>query len=327
MNGPAITLLASRFRLGAASATLLLPLVSADASHAAPRTEQADAARKYPPQLRGAVEHVYKRIGDVEIKLYEFAPQGDAPAGGRPAIVFFFGGGWASGSPQQFEQQCRYLASRGMTALAADYRVANRHGVKGVDCVRDAKSAIRWVRQHAEELHIDPKRIVAGGGSAGGHIAACTGTIDDYDEPDEDGSISSRPDAMVLFNPALSFDANDVSPEKRKVLNFGKRMGVEPTLISPAHHVSDRTPPTIVLLGTEDYLRDGVETFAAAMEKAGRRVKVDWYEGRKHGFFNYRGKPSQDFLAALASADKFLQSLGYLNGPETTRTFFDSRVE
>ena len=127
---------------------------------------------------------------------------------------------------------------------------------------------------------------------------------------------------MVLFNPALSFDVNDVSPEKRKVINFGKRMGVEPREVSPAHHVSDETPPTIVLLGTEDYLRDGIKTFEAAMQKEGREVKVDWYEGRKHGFFNYRGKPSKDFLAALASADEFLQSLGYLEGPARVDEYF-----
>ena len=74
----------------------------------------------------------------------------------------------------QFEPQATYLASRGMVAARADYRVKSRHGVTPEGCVEDAKSAVRWLRQNAAKLGIDPDRIVASGGSAGGHIAACT---------------------------------------------------------------------------------------------------------------------------------------------------------
>src|SRR5262249_6559933 len=92
----------------------------------------------------------------------------------RPAIVFFFGGGWTSGTVKQFEPQASYLASRGMIAARADYRVKSRHDVTPDACVEDAKSAVRWLRQNTAMLGVDPDRIVASGGSAGGHIAACT---------------------------------------------------------------------------------------------------------------------------------------------------------
>src|SRR6185503_1822467 len=118
------------------------------------------------------------------------------PTDKSPAIVFFFGGGWTNGSPGQFEEHCKHLGSRGLVAITADYRVASRQQVKAVSCVADAKSAIRYVRKEAARLGIDPDRIVAGGGSAGGHIAACTGTIDGFDEAGEDKSISSVPNAM-----------------------------------------------------------------------------------------------------------------------------------
>src|SRR5688500_15423283 len=100
----------------------------------------------YPPQIADAEAHAYKAVDNVKLNLYVFK-QGAEYEGPRPAIIFFFGGGWANGSPAQFQDHCRYLASRGMVAIAADYRVGSRHGVKAVDCARDAKSAVRWVRQ------------------------------------------------------------------------------------------------------------------------------------------------------------------------------------
>src|SRR2546425_12315614 len=132
-------------------------------------------AKAYPPKLPGAEVEAYKTVGDTKLNLYVYYPPGHKASDKRAAIVFFFGGGWTGGSPGQFEQHCKHLASRGMVAMTADYRVASRNQVKAVSCVADAKSAIRFVRQEAARLGIDPNRIAAGGGSAGGHIAACTG--------------------------------------------------------------------------------------------------------------------------------------------------------
>jgi hypothetical protein len=72
----------------------------------------------------------------------------------RPAIVFFFGGGWTSGTVKQFEPQAAYLASRGLVAARADYRVKSRHEVTPDACVEDARSAVRWLRQNAEKYRL-----------------------------------------------------------------------------------------------------------------------------------------------------------------------------
>ena len=84
----------------------------------------------YPPQMSDAIAETYRNIDNVELKIWRFEPRGHGPTDQRPAIVFFFGGGWRMGSPAQFEAQARYLARRGMMALLADYRVSERHQVK-----------------------------------------------------------------------------------------------------------------------------------------------------------------------------------------------------
>ena len=100
-------------------------------------------------ELPGSRAEVYKTIGDVKLKIYIYEPKGHKAAAKRRAIVFFFGGGWRGGTPRQFLEHCRYLASKGMVAMTADYRVSSRQGTKPVHCVRDGKSAVRWIRQNA----------------------------------------------------------------------------------------------------------------------------------------------------------------------------------
>ncbi len=310
-------------------ALLLVTVVSfaGAADKAASEGKPKRAGFGYPPEFVGAQTVTYKAVGETKLALYVFNPDGHKASDTRPAIVFFFGGGWTSGSPGQFEQQCHYLASRGMVAITADYRVASRHQVKAAQCVSDAKSAIRYVRAHAKELGVDPKRIAAGGGSAGGHIAGCTGTVPGLDEAAEDKAVSSVPDAMVLFNPALTLapvDGNDFG-------GFGarlpaERLGAEPLAISPTHNVKAGAPPTIVFHGKADSTVPfaTVEVFAAAMKKAGNRCEVSGFEGQQHGFFNFGKGDNSMFRATLMQADKFLASLGWLSGESTVEKFFSA---
>jgi acetyl esterase/lipase len=272
-----------------------------------------DKARKregngYPPKMEGCRVETYKTIGDAELKLYIFSPQEPKNV---PAIVFFFGGGWRSGSPQQFEVQCRQLAKRGMVAITADYRVESRHAVKPTQCVADARSAMRWVRSHAQQLGVDPDRIAAGGGSAGGHLAAATAFIDEFDEPSDDKSISAVPNALVLFNPAVVL----ASMEGFDATGFGTRvpedrLGTSPEKLSPGHHVTKDGPPTIIFHGREDTTVPyaSVEAFTGRMKAVGNRCELHGYDGQKHGFFN----GDQYKKTTLAEADKFLVSLGWL---------------
>jgi len=278
--------------------------------------QPADAhAQDLPDGFDGARTVVYKTVGDVQLRMHIFSPdqQADSP---RPAIVFFFGGAWRKGSPKQFEQHCRYLASRGMVAATAEYRVSSRHNTQAKHCVQDGKSAVRWLRTHADELGVDPQRIAAGGGSAGGHVAACTATLNGFDEPGEATDVSARPDALVLYNPAAAlapFDGREPLPNYDAEA-MRKRVGADPVELSPAHHVGPGVPPTIMFFGTEDPLLAGARYFQKQMQEAGNRCEIDLTEGAGHSFFNYGRDGNRAFRSTVEQTDRFLTSLGYLEG-------------
>jgi acetyl esterase/lipase len=276
------------------------------------RTGQGDPQRaKSAGTPEGGERHVYKDVGGAKLPLYVYRPAGHKAAAKVPAIVFFFGGGWKSGSPSQFEPQCKALASRGMVAVTVEYRVASRYPVKVKDCVEDAKSAMRWVRGHAAELGVDPDRIAAGGGSAGGHLAASVAVIDDFNAATDDAEASAKPNAMVLFNPALALARDERLSDAylaRITAGGAERAGVQPERISPLTYAATKQAPCIMFFGTADPLLEGAELYRKDSEKAGNDCRIVTYEGQGHGFFN-RGRY---FDLTLAEMDKFLVSLGWL---------------
>ena len=269
--------------------------------------------------LPGSRAEVYKTIGDVKLKIYIYEPKGHKAGGRRPGIVFFFGGSWIGGTPKQFQEHCQYLVSKGMVAMTADYRVAKRHGTKPFHCVRDGKSAVRWVRQNARRLGVDPNRIVSGGGSAGGHVAACTGILPKHDEPGEDDNVSSVPNALVLYNPVISTAlADGVTPyggDTNETLM--KRLGLkDPATLSPYHNIRKGLPPTLVLHGKADTTvpYSTAEAYVKEATKTGLRAELAGYEDMPHGFFNFGRRDNKMFLATVTRMHEFLSSLGYVKG-------------
>jgi acetyl esterase/lipase len=196
-----------------------------------------------------------------------------------------------------------------MIAMTADYRVKSRQGTTPFDCVEDGKSAIRYVRQHAKKLGVDPNRIAAGGGSAGGHVAAATATVPGLESEDENKKISSKPDALILFNPVY-----DNGP---KGYGYDRVQGRH-LEISPIHNLRKGVPPSIVFLGDQDKLIpvSTAERFKSLAEKAGGRSDLHVYKDQPHGFFN-QGKAGNFFAKTVFEMDQFLSSLGWLNGEPT----------
>ncbi len=253
---------------------------------------------------------VYKTIGDVQLRIHVLTPTAEsASKPGRPAVVFFFGGGWNGGRIEQFRPQAEYMASRGMIAALADYRVRSRHGTTPFACVADGKSAVRWLRTHSERLGIDPRRIAAAGGSAGGHVAATTGVVPGLEEVGESTAVSSRADALVLFNPVFDNGPGGYGHE---------RLGDRWREISPLHNIAEDAPPTIVFLGTKDSLIPVAtgKRYRDRMRAVGARCDLHLYEGQPHGFFN-QNRNARCFALTVREMDRFFGSLGWLEGEPT----------
>lgn len=271
---------------------------------------QACAEAESQLEFAGARQETYKQFPNAELKLYIFNPKEHQLTDRRPAAVFFFGGSWNGGTPKQFEPHCRYLASRGMVAITADYRVANRHGTTPFDAVKDGKSAVRWIRSNATRLGIDSKRIAAGGGSAGGHVAAATGNIRGLENQNEHLAISSIPNALLLFNPVYDNGPGGYGYERVKA---------DYQQISPFHNIRAGAPPTVVFFGTQDDLVPVVTAveYEKRMKAVNSRCETHLYEKQKHGFFNENRSDGKYFRKTVIEMDRFLNSLGWLQGPPT----------
>lgn len=248
----------------------------------------------------------YKLVDTVKLYLHIYKPQNFNKNKTYNCIVFFHGGGWNTGNYKAFKRQSSYLASRGMIAISVDYRIKTIHGTTPFDAVEDAKSAIRYVRKHAEKLCVNPNRIAASGGSAGGHLAAACGNIEGLEGPKEDLSISSKPNALVLFNP--------VYDNSKKGLGYN-RMNGRYLEISPLHNITKGAPPTIIFFGTKDKTTplESSKLYEKKMKAIGSRCDLFLYEGATHSFFN----KGNYYIDTLRKTDLFLKSLGYLDGEPT----------
>jgi acetyl esterase/lipase len=250
-------------------------------------------------------QYTYKTVNGRKLTLDVDYPPDWKATDKRPAIVFFFGGGWRNGTPNQLQPQAEYFARRGLVCLRADYRVRLRDDVLPDKCVEDAISAMRWVRGHAAQLGIDPHRLVAAGASAGGHLAACTFFVEDINASSDDQTISPKPNAMILYNPVVDLASIHHTGDSNLVDGLSETVSKQ---ISPLFHVCKDTPPTLVIDGTADRFHSQIRAFIEKSQSLGAPVEAAFTEGQPHGFFNH----SPWLEKTTAEADAFFVRLGYL---------------
>ena len=223
---------------------------------------------------------VYKTIGDVVLHLHVFHPAAErtgASSAARPVMLLFFGGGWRRGEPESWYVHCQHLAAQGYVAIAAEYRVQSLHGTDPRACVEDGRSAIRWLREHAAELAIDPQRLYVGGASAGGHVAACCAISNNPDD------VHARPNAVVLFNPIV--DNSPGSWGHERLAAFWRDL-------SPLHTVAQSCidfPPCLIVVGTADKIvpLESVLAFQQAVEQRGGHCDLQLFSGQGHSFYKH----------------------------------------
>jgi len=243
----------------------------------------------------------YKEAGGKDLQMHVYLPDDYAEDKTFPAILLFHGGSWDTGSPSAHYPDCVYWSKRGMIAASVGYRLRTRDNVQvPLECVKDAKSAIRFLRKNAADLKIDPDRIVAAGGSAGGQLAAATAMITDKESNDDtyDLSISSVPNAVVGFNPWFR-----CKPE-----------------LNPQDNVTSGLPPTIVFHGSEDPLPvPEMKAFHDKMVAAGNVSAFYVGKGGKHGFCVGLNPHKPFSYWAVETTDRFLVKHGILTGQDNLK--------
>mgnify|MGYP000865764707 FL=1 len=246
-------------------------------------------------------ELIYKEIGTVKLKMVIYTPEQMTASDTLPAMIFFFGGGWETGNIIQFQYYAENYAKKGLITILADYRISSVHGTTPFESLKDAKSAVRYLKQHAKDLQIDTTRLIASGGSAGGHLAAACFTNETIDEDTDPMEYTSKPKVLVLFNPVVDNSVNGYGYD---------RLGDRWEEFSPLHNVRSPFPPTIFFLGTKDNIIPVAtgQLFKQEVEAIGGRCDLKLYESVGHGFFNqaeYRDR-------VILDVDTFLQSVNCL---------------
>jgi len=257
---------------------------------------------------------VYKTVDNRELSVDLFYTATSQQKNDNKTIALFHGGGWVFGDPSEFYEACRRFARKGYVTFSFQYRLSrNADGtypnpeITPVESTKDARSAIRWLRENAATLKINPEKIVVGGQSAGGQLALSTALMDSVNEVTDNLKISPVPNALLLY----SINVNTM--EAWIDILFGYRR-LEIWSISPYHNLKNPMPPVIEFRGDEDdqVLPYTVEMFKAKMNQLGNYYEEYIYPGMKHYLAPDNKKYATYFNEEiLEKTDAFLEKFGF----------------
>jgi acetyl esterase/lipase len=254
-------------------------------------------------QRAGHIIKTYKTAGGFDLDMHIFLPIPDAKK--RPVMVYFTGGSWTKGSPEWSFSGCEYYAKKGWVGISVEYRLADRHSTTPFEAVMDARSAIRWLRQHADEYNIDTNRIVASGNSAGGHLVLATALATKWNEKSDDLKYSPTPNLLLINSGVYDFVGDGTTNWVSRPLKDKNTVRE----ISPAHLVRKGLPPMIFLHGTNDQSVPYASAllFEGRMKEAGNDYEFHTLEGAPHEiWFDRRFTGRVEELK-----NKFLKKYGY----------------
>lgn len=245
----------------------------------------APASATFDPSKLGATEHNvnYCTMEGIALKMDIYYP---SSADARwPAAVYVHGGGWSKGDKADGAGALEIpaLQSAGFLAAAVNYRLAPEHPFPAM--IEDVKCAVRYLRAHADEYNLDPDRIGAWGGSAGGHLVNLLGTTDESAGFDVGEYLdqSSRVQAVVdMFGPSdLTVPFEGGYESASRVFD-----GFDAALASPVTYVTPDDPPFLLLHGDSDKLVpiEQSEILLAALQAAGVPAELVTVKNAGHSF-------------------------------------------
>jgi len=247
----------------------------------------------------------YKTVDGYDLDIHIFLPDSVDKAKRNPVMVYFSGGSWTKGNPEWAFYSCASYAKKGWVGVSVEYRLADRHETTPFEAVKDARSAIRWLRMNADTYNIDTTRIVATGNSAGAHLVLTTALANECNEDSDNLNYSAAPNLLLVNSGVYSLYAENNT-------DWITRDLVDKTLakkISPIHLLRKGLPPMLIIHGTNDQSVNyaSAKAFAVEMKKLGNDFEFDTLEGAPHAIWFDRR-----FSGKVASLRKdFLTKHGY----------------
>lgn len=200
----------------------------------------------------------------------------------KPAVLLIHGGGWGGGSRTEFKELAKSLAQEGAVSVAIDYRLTS-NGAHWPAQARDVEEAVWWIRENAGSLHVDPERVVAIGGSAGGHLAAWLGTTDQRNA----NGTPSRVNLVVSIWGPWDLTVSNIRQDAKNMISalIGNQ---SPQLASPLAYINSQSAPALLIHGTKDDLVPPDQSIRAcdALRAANVRCELMLLEGVNHRFTN-----------------------------------------
>lgn len=253
----------------------------------APGSEHSSAVFKVTERSQVAFWPDRIATGITRPSLTAFVP--DHPNG--TAVIVAPGGAYSRiVLDKEAAEMAHWLNPYGATVFLLLYRLPAEGHSNGRDApLADAQRAVRFVRRHALEWQLNPKKIGFLGASAAGHMGAMLGTQFDrhvYDAVDPADSLSARPDFLILLYPVISMETGLANMESRNNL-----LGANPSpeliaAYSPDQHVRADSPPTFVVVTEDDKAvpsANGIG-YCHALEKAGASCELHVFKQGGHGF-------------------------------------------
>ncbi|HEY3322749.1 MAG TPA: alpha/beta hydrolase [Planctomycetota bacterium] len=255
---------------------------------------------------------VYGKAGGVELKLDLAVPPATAGDGPFPLLVLIHGGGWCGGTKLSYHNAIREYAKKNYVAATVEYRFAPKF--KFPAQVEDVKCAVRYLRAHAKELKIDPKKVAALGDSAGGHLSLMLGLMDSKDGLEGDGGNpeqSSKVQAVINYYGPTDFTVGSAAWNPMViglVTNFLGTTDEKAPIVaqsSPITYINAGDPPILTFHGTADLIvpLDQAKRLHEALKKAGVTERLEIIEKGGHGF---RGP---DFQRTFQISTEFLEQV------------------
>jgi acetyl esterase len=246
-------------------------------------------------------EHIYKsEQGALRLFVFDQSHQDKRL---KPALIFLHGAGFSHNkvNPSQFQHHANYFSSLGIISICVEYRPSFLDGLYSpIDSISNAKSAIRWVRQNADILGIDPTKVVACGASAGGYLSLCCAMIHGFDDINDDLSIECSPNALVIFNGGV---------DSKVLIELFPGLSLDLVNANPIDAIKSALPPSIFFHGTDDKnIPIGrIEQFIEKMRSHGNQINLEVFEGMGHGFFNYGNHENIPYLRTVEQTKNFLE--------------------